>query len=204
MYVEFRKLAEYRAQIERNVAFAQKTFDQLQAAKDELSTLQTEYDAAIKSALQSGDDDGSTVDALSVKLAEAQRLLERREHEQRIAPTIRDESISKDDVTAAWNDGYLPAFKADRFDKVTETLLAAKLAYVDAALAYHDAVKEFDDTHAETARTLSPADSAAFRYKLKRVEFQTRPETERYFITGADIYSLQQQQRPESTKGVSV
>lgn len=200
-FTKIKQFVEERAEMSgKQAAVKQQRDSALEAAQ----ALKAEFEATIRHSMETGQDAGKALDALSVRIEEAERVFKRKDRELQVAAAVMQPKMTADEVVAAWNTEFKPAFKESKFDPAAEALLAAKKAYIAADQHYRSVVHEYEGIRYSAASELSPADPGRFKYKMTDVDFQRTTETDVYFLKDADLFDLKTGRIVRSLAGVEM
>lgn len=122
-FTKIKQFIEERANMSVKQAVVKQERD---SALEEVQALKAEFEATMRRSLETGQDAGKALDALSVRIEEAERTFKRKEREAQVAAAVFQPKMTSDDIITAWNTEFKPAFKKEKFDPAAEALLAAK------------------------------------------------------------------------------
>ncbi|MFX3616189.1 MAG: hypothetical protein ACE3JK_01495 [Sporolactobacillus sp.] len=166
-----------------------------QAALEAYHSKKHEYEQTLTESALSGKDATEELDQLDAEITQAKATYERRKKEREIVSLSRPgESISSDDVVRFFNTDFIPDFKSKKYDPALKDVLKAKFAYVHALKNFESVVAEFERTRSEARGELSHH----YFYKLNGLDFASRQERYRYFITDEDLLDLSVNREPKS------
>ncbi|EJL31785.1 hypothetical protein [Brevibacillus sp. BC25] len=173
--------------------------EQEQKAREELVALKHQYEQAMVASVSAGKGITDEIDALGVKVEEAEKALKRRQQERQVYSTNQQPgTISADDIVREWNEVFVPDIRKEQLEPVLKEMLRAKKAVIDASVAYRKLMKEFE---AERYRVVAIAGDGV-QYKLNDIAFQRTDEREKYFITRYDEAALRHGEIPSSFQNV--
>lgn len=188
--MEFTKIEQFIAERAEKLGKQAIIKQQRDSALEQVQALKAEFEAAMRRSLETGQDAGKALDALSVRIEEAERVFQRKDREWQLAGSVMQPKITSDYVVTAWNTEFKPAYKKEVFDPAAAAVLAAKKAYVAAVQQYKSVVREYGDKRYAAASELNPSDPGRYVYKMTDVDFQYTTETDVYFIKEGDLYDL--------------
>lgn len=170
-----------------------------QKAQEEIVALKLQYEQAMVASVSAGKGVTAEVDALGVKVEEAEKALKRRQQERQVYSLISQPgAITADDIVREWNEVFVPEIRKELLEPVLKEMLRAKKAVIDASIAYRKLMKEFE---AERYRVISIAGDGV-QYKLNDIAFQRTDEREKYFVTRYDETALRHGEIPSSFQNV--
>jgi predicted nuclease with TOPRIM domain len=180
-----------------------KVFDEMvkreQDAFEHYNSKKAEYEATIARAAIEGKDLTKELDRLDEEISKAKAAYERRHKERFIYSQSRPlEKLSSEDIVSSFNNEFIPAFRKEVYDNAEKALLRAKVEYVKAVQSYYAAVDEFEGYRQDVRYELGDH----YQYQLKSIKPGTVSHTEKFFISGGDIYDLEGRKYPRSIQYV--
>ncbi len=193
--MKFEMIERLREQKERKSREAQEFETRIRKASEEVARLKHEYEQTVLKSVREGRDLTKEIDRISEELEQAEKALKRRQEERAAYYAVHSQGdIKTEDVIRAWNEDFLPMVKKERLNPTLKRMLQAKRDLIHATLEYLALTKEVDDIKNEVVREAGEG----VRYKLRSVSLQTRPETEKYFVTLEDLRYLERGEIPRS------
>lgn len=107
-FTKIKQFIEERANMSVKQAVVKQERD---SALEEVQALKAEFEATMRRSLETGQDAGKALDALSVRIEEAERTFKRKEREAQVAAAVFQPKMTSDDIITAWNTEFKPAFK---------------------------------------------------------------------------------------------
>lgn len=145
-----------------------------------------ERERVMREAILSDTNADKQIDELTDQIAEAERVLQRKDLEYKMSATLRTD-ITKEDIISSWNSEFTPQYEKEVFNPAIESLLRAKLAYINAYKEYKRVVREHETLKEDIIRTISPN---RYLYTMSTVDFNYTTETDKYYIKEQDVLDL--------------
>lgn len=201
--MKFELIEDFRKHADELVAILKGVHSRRESALEEVQALKAEYERVIRESLLTGRDTSSELDELCARIATAEELFKRRDLEYQLFVPSQAKKISREDVVSSWNSDFFPKYKRELFDPAIESLLKAKLSYIDAYLHYKKVVSDYDTAKNDVLRTLAPSgEDGKYRYAMKNIDFDALERTNTYFLNRGDLHDLSSSQVPVSVRHV--
>lgn len=201
--MKFEKLQQYRENDAKHLAKQEEVLMQKEAAFAELRELKVQYELKLRQSVQKGVDAGDELDALDNRIDAAEKVYRRKEREYTVSSTLKVGGLTPEELAKSWREEFLPAFKKAKVDPAAQALLDAKLAYIDAFLAYRRTINELKAEQTASVWTMHPTDGQGkYAYSFPDCDFQTTAESDTYYIKNTDLYFLSSEKTPISIQYV--
>lgn len=156
-YIEFDVYNNYRAEGEQRAEAIGAFHTRLIEARQALAGLQAEYQQKIEDGVKTGKDVTAELDALDKKIADAERLVSRRNAEHTAAYGARgQQKTTATDVINAYRQDYAPTVKKAVMEPVHERLQKARALILSAVVDLYQADQEYREIY-EQVKEVSAA-----------------------------------------------
>ncbi|WP_169083238.1 hypothetical protein [Paenibacillus sp. PL91] len=201
--MKFEKLQEFREQDAKHLAKVQDILTQKDAAQAEVRELKAQYEMKLRQSVEKGIDAGAELDALSDRIDAAEKVYRRKEREYTVSSTLKVGNVTPEELSRSWREEFMPAFKKAKVDPAAKSLLAAKLAYIDAFMAYRGAINELKAEQTAAIWALHPTDGRGkYAYSFPDCDFHRAEDSNKYYIKDDDLRFLAREQAPLSIQYV--
>lgn len=184
--IKFEAFEKYNEQQRVAMQAQQERERQYSEAGAKVAELKTERERVIREAILSDTNADKQIDELTDQIVEAERVLQRKDLEYKMSATLRTD-VTKEDIISSWNSEFTPQYEKEVFNPAIESLLRAKLAYINAYKEYKRVVREHETLKEDIIRTISPN---RYLYTMSTVDFNYTTETDKYYIKEQDVLDL--------------
>lgn len=201
--MKFEMFEDYLKQEEQNKAKRQEAIDKIKEKQAELTKAKSDYESEIKKGVKNGKPNNTKIAELDDKIDQIAKELRRVELEEEFIRSNVTQKITKDDVVNAWNNEFRPEYKAKKLDPALEKMRAAKLAYIEAIMEYHEILADYErqrvDVYTEIGNTTTFGNS--HEYKVEPLNFTRTDHSKYYYLSEQEIADLKKGVKPNTDEG---
>lgn len=197
--MEFKQLEQYRKDKAENLARQKEVSEKLNDTKEKLEAKRAEYEQLVKAGLESGKTDETKLAKVDAQINDLISQAKRFETEQRLLPSVTRKGLTKDEVLAAWNDEFKPAYFEKYVAPQLEKLREAKLEYVRQLEAYNEIIRDYEGKREEAYQEIGNATSFGNSHEFKFSKFHI--DMTDYTLREYEVEELKAGRLPDHLKG---